>query len=50
MKQLHRRLGVAALLLVDGNPLENLKLIETPERSFVLIMKGGTIHKNLLSR
>ncbi len=50
------RLGVveegalADLLLVDGNPLENLKLIETPERSFVVIMKGGVIYKNLLSR
>ena len=40
----------ADLLLVDGNPLQNLKLIETPERSFVLIMKGGVVHKNLLPR
>ena len=40
--------ALADLLLVDGNPLENLKLIETPQRSFVLIMKAGTVHKNLL--
>lgn len=40
----------ADLLLVDGNPLDDLKLIATPERSFVLIMKGGTIYKNLLTR
>ena len=40
----------ADLLLVDGDPLQNLKLIETPERSFVLIMKGGVVHKNLLAR
>jgi imidazolonepropionase-like amidohydrolase len=42
--------ALADLLLVDGNPLENLKLIETPDKSFVLIMKDGTIHKNLLAR
>jgi len=42
--------ALADLLLVDGNPLENLKLIETPDTSFVLIMKGGTLHKNLLRR
>jgi imidazolonepropionase-like amidohydrolase len=42
--------ALADLLLVDGNPLENLKLVETPDKSFVLIMKGGTVHKNLLAR
>lgn len=42
--------ALADLLLVDGNPLENLKLIETPDKSFVLIMKGGRIHKNLVTR
>ena len=48
------RLGVveegalADLLLVDGDPLQNLKLLETPDTSFVLIMKGGTVYKNLL--
>jgi imidazolonepropionase-like amidohydrolase len=42
--------ALADLLLVDGNPLDNLKLIETPERSFVLIMKGGVVVKNLLAR
>ena len=42
--------ALADLLLVDGNPLQDLKLIEMPERSFVLIMKGGVVHKNLLPR
>lgn len=48
------RLGVveegalADLLLVDGNPLENLALVATPETSFVIIMKDGLIYKNLL--
>jgi imidazolonepropionase-like amidohydrolase len=40
----------ADLLLVDGDPLQNLKLIEAPERNFVLIMKGGVTYKNLLQR
>lgn len=48
------RLGVveagalADLLLVDGNPLENLALVATPETSFVVIMKDGRIYKNSL--
>jgi imidazolonepropionase-like amidohydrolase len=42
--------ALADLLLVDGNPLDDLKLIATPERSFVLIMKGGVTYKNLLPR
>ena len=40
----------ADLLLVDGNPLADLKLIAAPERNFVLIMKGGVTYKNLLPR
>ncbi len=40
----------ADLLLVDGNPLNNLGLIATPDKSFVLIMKGGMVYKNLLAR
>jgi imidazolonepropionase-like amidohydrolase len=48
------RLGViesgalADLLLVNGNPLEDIKLIEDPARNFVVIMKDGRIYKNLL--
>jgi len=48
------RLGVveegalADLLLVDGDPLQDLDLVATPETSFVVIMKDGVIHKNLL--
>jgi imidazolonepropionase-like amidohydrolase len=38
----------ADLLLVDGNPLEKIKLIEDPARNFLVIMKDGTIFKNLL--
>jgi imidazolonepropionase-like amidohydrolase len=49
------RLGViepgalADLLLVNGNPLEDIKLIENPATNFVVIMKDGRIYKNLLA-
>jgi imidazolonepropionase-like amidohydrolase len=39
----------ADLLLVDGNVLENLKLIANPENNFLLIIKDGVIYKNTLS-
>jgi imidazolonepropionase-like amidohydrolase len=39
----------ADLLLVDGNPLENLRILEDPARNLVLIMKDGRIYKNTLS-
>jgi imidazolonepropionase-like amidohydrolase len=42
--------ALADLLLVDGNPIENVKLIEDPARNFVVIMKDGKIYKNTLSR
>lgn len=38
----------ADLLVVDGNPLKDLSLIANPEKSFVLIMKGGKIYKNTI--
>jgi imidazolonepropionase-like amidohydrolase len=40
--------ALADLLLVDGNPLENISLVADPERSFLLIMKDGRIYKNTL--
>ena len=49
------RLGVveegalADLLLVDGNVIDNIKLIEDPARNFLVIMKDGTVYKNLLA-
>ncbi len=38
----------ADLLVIDGNPLKDLGLFETPEKSFVAIMKAGKFHKNRL--
>ena len=40
--------ALADLLLVNGNPLENLKLVGDPDRNFKLIMKDGEIYKNTL--
>ena len=42
--------ALADLLLVEGNPLENLKLVADPAKNFVVIMKDGKIFKNLLGR
>jgi imidazolonepropionase-like amidohydrolase len=43
------KLGVD-LLLVDGNPVENIELISDPARNFVVIMKDGKIFKNSLTK
>lgn len=48
------KLGVIAenayadLILVDGNPIANIKLIEDPEKNFLLIMKDGVVYKNTI--
>ena len=42
--------ALADLLLVDGNPLENIKLVEDPGKTFLVIMKDGTIYKNTLPK
>lgn len=38
--------ALADLLLVNGNPVENLELITDPEYNFLIIMKDGKIYKN----
>jgi len=42
--------ALADMLLVDGNPLENMKLIEDPGKNFLVIMKDGRIYKNTLPK
>jgi imidazolonepropionase-like amidohydrolase len=42
--------ALADLLLVDGNPLENIKLVEDPGKNFLVIVKDGTIYKNTLTK
>ena len=41
--------ALADLLVLNGNPLENIKLIEDPDNNLAVIMKDGRIHKNTLS-
>jgi imidazolonepropionase-like amidohydrolase len=41
--------ALADLLVVNGNPLEDITLVAKPETSFAIIMKDGTIYKNTLS-
>jgi imidazolonepropionase-like amidohydrolase len=38
--------ALADLLLIDGDPITNIKLIEDPAKNFVVIMKDGKIFKN----
>ncbi len=40
--------ALADLLLVDGDPLANIKLIEDADKNFLVIMKDGKIYKNTL--
>jgi imidazolonepropionase-like amidohydrolase len=40
--------ALADLLLVDGDPIKNIKLIADPAKNFVVIMKDGKIYKNLI--
>jgi len=42
--------ALADLILVDGNPLENIELIADPAKTFFVIMKDGTVAKNTMPR
>ncbi|MCW3467010.1 metal-dependent hydrolase family protein [Chitinophaga nivalis] len=39
----------ADLIIVDGNPIENIQLIADPEKYFQVIIKNGIIYKNTLN-
>jgi imidazolonepropionase-like amidohydrolase len=39
--------ALADLLLVDGDPLANINLIDDPAKNFLVIMKDGKIQKHL---
>ena len=39
----------ADLLLVDGNPLEDIKVVADPAKNFLIIMKDGKIYKDALN-
>jgi imidazolonepropionase-like amidohydrolase len=38
----------ADLLVIDGNPLDDIRLIENPEKNLSVIMKDGAVFKNML--
>lgn len=40
----------ADLILVNGSPLENIKLVENPDANFLIIMKDGVVYKNILNK
>lgn len=40
--------ALADLLVVDGNPVDDIKLLENPQKNFTVIMKDGRVHKNAL--
>ena len=42
--------ALADLLLVDGDPIANIKLVADPAKNFVVIMKDGKIYKNTLGQ
>jgi imidazolonepropionase-like amidohydrolase len=42
--------ALADLLLVDGNPLENIDLVADPANKFLVIMKDGVVYKNSIPR
>jgi len=40
--------ALADILLINGNPLEDISLLTKPEENLALIMKDGKIYKNML--
>lgn len=42
--------ALADLLLVNGNPLEEIELIADPAKNFLVIVKDGRIYKNMLQK
>ena len=38
--------AIADLLVVEGNPLEDVALLATPARNIRLVMKQGAIHRS----
>lgn len=42
--------ALADLLLLNGNPVENIELIADPAKNFAVIMKDGKLYKNSLAK
>lgn len=41
--------ALADLILVDGDPIQDIKLIGNPDKNFLLIMKDGVVYKDTTS-
>src|SRR5262245_51422740 len=42
--------ALADLLLIDGDPIANIKLLEDPAKNLLVIMKDGRVYKNALRK
>jgi len=42
--------ALADLIVVEGDPLENLDLVADPHKNFVVIMKDGKVYKNTITK
>lgn len=41
--------AIADLLIVQGNPLDDISVLTKPDKNLLAIVKGGHVHKNLLN-
>jgi imidazolonepropionase-like amidohydrolase len=41
--------AVADLLVVDGDPLEDVSILATPERNIRAVIKGGAVHRSWMA-
>jgi imidazolonepropionase-like amidohydrolase len=41
--------ALADLLVIDGNPIDDIELVARPDKNFMIIMKDGKIFKNTLA-
>jgi imidazolonepropionase-like amidohydrolase len=42
--------ALADLLLVDGDPIANIRLLEDPDKNLLVIMKDGRIYKDRIAK
>ena len=42
--------ALADLLLIDGDPIANIKLLEDPAKNLLVIMKDGWVYKDALRK
>ena len=40
--------ALADLLVIDGNPIDDIELVARPDKNFMVIMKDGKIYKDTL--